>query len=154
MDAFRTIKLNHQQEIAEFLRIAGKKEDIAQHYGPRHLAIELLGEYRADDQEVVRWLSDNVTLRYNVAVSERTPLSGYVCAIALSKIGRAAAHEIFARVSHDRTDKELELFTHVLIHNDDEEIAVTRFRLEQRLKGANGTHKRNLEKMLGYLPKD
>jgi len=151
--AFQAAKSQRESEIAQLLAIARQKQKVDEAYGARHLAIELLGEYRADEQEVVQFLLDNITLRYNVVVSERSPLTGYACATALSKIGQLATYEISGRLEHDRTDKELELYAHV-IRQVDGEVTITRFRLETRLKEADGARKRNLEKMLGFLAKD
>jgi len=86
--AFQEVKSQRDWEIAQLLAIARQKQKLDEAYGARHLAIELLGEYRADEQEVVQFLLDNITLHYNVVVSERSPLTGYACATALSKIGQ------------------------------------------------------------------
>jgi len=121
----------------------------------RDRAITLLGEYRVDQQRCTSFLVDNITRKGHMMIyTAWSPLNGYPCALALAKTGHAATHEIFGRLVHERTDKELELYTYVVLCADGDDVAITRFRLQTGIKESDGLRKRNLEKMLGFLPKD
>ncbi len=111
---------------------------------PQVLAIELLGEYRAE--EAVEFLVDNITMYApGLSIDEDGPAIGYPCVHALVNIGLPSVKEILKRLNFSVTEKELRLYNTVIWMVDGD---VGLLRLENALKHATEKNRANLKTLI------
>ena len=130
--------------IKTLIQLAGAKEEKPQWRGPKDLAVELLGEYRAT--EAIDLLVKDVSYRVPAISPADDSLVGYTCAKALIEIGSPSVQAIVRCLQQPAKEKELMLFAHVIRRIDGEDVGL--FRLEAALKETPLGAKKNIESLI------
>jgi len=140
--------LDERRRLVEaLLSIASKEEPKAELHSPKAVAIELLGQMRAE--EAVDFLLLNITYQAPYINWELQLAAGYPCVNALENIGLPSVKGVLARLEQPATEKELDLFAKVIKLVDGDDIAA--MRVEMAAKTATGKKKENLRELLKIL---
>ena len=131
------------------LVIAEKQIKAGELHSSKELAIELLGEFRAE--EAVPLLVSEIEFEAPVKIlGDLDVAAAYPAARALAKVGIPAVEEIVRRLEGPASEKRMKLFATVFRLVDGDDIAV--LRAELALKKAEGQQqKKNIEQLIELL---
>ena len=133
--------------LRELIRIDDPEDTI---YGSQRLCIDLAGEYRLADGEILDYLVQNVSKQFPGGRMNVTIPETYPCARALIQIGSPGIGAILKRChSEPISDIDAECYAVILYHIDG--LGLAMHRLRQRLDLRSSTNAQNIRKILDVL---